>query len=149
MKTKTMFAALLICLAAVLVPALASGDAGSAVQADLTQLGTDLTTAHNTLVSDATNVTTAANGGDKTAVKTALTTLRSDASTLLPAVHADRKQLVTDLQAARAAHLTGLGTDVRAALKTDRAVLKDLREALHQARQAVRALRQASVTTQP
>ena len=78
MKTKTMLAALLICLAAVLVPGLASGDAGPAVQADLTQLGTDLTTAHNTLVTDATNVTTAANSGDKTAAKAALATLRSD-----------------------------------------------------------------------
>ena len=148
MKTKTILAALLVCFAAALVPTLASGDAGSAVQADLTQLGNDVTAAHNTLVTDSSNVTTAAQAGDKAAVKTAVTALRSDVSTLLPAIRADRKQLVTDLQAARAAHVTGLGADVRPALKADRDAIREIRQAIHQARQAVRRLRQASVPTQ-
>jgi hypothetical protein len=148
MKTKTMLAALLICFAAALAPTLASGDAGSAVQVDLTQLGTDVTAVHNTLVTDASNVTTAAQAGDKSAIKSAITTLRSDASTLLPAVQADRKQLVTDLTAAHAANVTGLGTDVRVALQADRVAIREIRQAIHQARQAVRALRQASVSTQ-
>ena len=148
MKTKTMLAALLICFAAAIVPTLASGDAGSAVQADVTHLGNDVASAHTTLVTDSSNVTTAAQAGDKPAVKAALTTLRSDASTLLPAVQADRKQLVTDLQAARAAHITGLGADVKAALKADRAQIKEIRQAIRQARHAVQTLRQASVPTQ-
>ena len=57
MKTKTMLAALLICFAAVLVPSFASGDPGSTVQADLTQLGNDVTAAHAPLITDASNVT--------------------------------------------------------------------------------------------
>ena len=141
MKTKTMLAALLICFAAALVPTLASGDAGSTVQADLTQFGNDVSAAHTTLLTDVSNLTTAAQAGDKAAVKTDLATLHSDASTLLPAVQAEHKQLVTDLKAARAANVTGLGAEVKAALKADRAELREIREALHQARKAVQALR--------
>ncbi len=148
MKTKTMLAALLFCFAAALVPTLASGDPGTAVQNDVTQLGTDVTAAHDTLLPDCANITAAVQAGDKGAVKTALTTLQADVAKLLPAVQADRKQLSTDVQAARAANVTGLGAEVRPALKADRVAIREIRRAIRQARHAVRALRHGNQSAQ-
>ena len=61
---RTLLAVLLVALAAVLVPSFAAADPGSAVQADLTQLSTDLKSAHDALVADLGAVTTAAQAGD-------------------------------------------------------------------------------------
>ena len=83
---RTLLAALLVALAAVLVPSFAAADPGSAVQADLTQLSTDLQAAHDTLVADLGAVATAAQAGDKTGAIAAIKKARSDAQTLLPAV---------------------------------------------------------------
>jgi hypothetical protein len=149
MKTKTTLATLLIALAAVVVPALAPGDAGSTVQADLVKLSADVKTAHDALVPDLAAVTTAAQGGDKNGVRAAVVKLRSDGSTLLPAVQADRKQLVSDVKSARAAGTTGLRLEVRAAVKGNRVASRELRQARREARKAVRAFRRANQRANP
>jgi hypothetical protein len=92
MKT-TLPAALFVVLAAVLAPSFAAADPGSAVQADLTQLSTDLQATHDTLVADFGAVGTAAQAGDKAGDIAAITKARSDAQTLLQAVQKDRLQL--------------------------------------------------------
>ena len=148
MNTRILLVALLVCFAAALTPTFASADAGTTVTSDLTQLGNEVTAAHDAIVADASSVTTAAQGGDKATTKAAVAKLRSDLSTLLTPVLADRKQLFTDLQAARAANVSGLGAEVGPALKADRAAIREIRQAIRQARKAVRALRQASQTTQ-
>jgi hypothetical protein len=144
MKTKTLFAVALVALVAAFVPALSSADAGSAVQADLTQLSSDITAAHDALIADFGAITTAAQAGDKTALRTAIGELRSDRQSLLPAVQNDRKQLLVDLKAARAANVTGLRDTVKAAIAANRAQIREIRQARHDARAAIRALRHAT-----
>src|SRR4051794_25455322 len=113
--TKILFASLLVAVAVALVPAAGLADAGSAVQADLTQLSTDLQTLHDTLVPDLQAVTAAAQSGDRAATKAAVVKARTDGKALRPALAADRKQLVVDLEAAKAAGLTGLRQQVKEA----------------------------------
>ena len=138
---KTLSAALFMALVAVLVPSLAAADPGSAVQADLTQLSTDLQTAHDTLVADFGAVGTAAQAGDKTGAITAIEKARSDAQALLPAIQKDRLQLRADVKLAHAANVTGLASEVKTAVKGDRALIKDIRRARRDARKAIRSLR--------
>jgi hypothetical protein len=146
-KTKTILALTFAALVFALGAALASADAGSAVQADLTQLGGDISAAHSTLIPDFNAITTAAQNGDKAAVIADIKQAQSDAATLLPAIRTDRGQLVSDLTAARGAHITGLGATVKAALVADQAAIKDIRDAARQARHAVQALRGGGTST--
>jgi hypothetical protein len=138
---KTLPAALFVALAAVLVPSFAAADPGSAVQADLTQLSTDLQAAHDTLVADFGTVGTAAQAGDKTGAIAAIEKARSAAQALLPAVQKDRLQLRADVKLARAANVTGLASEVKTAIKGDRGLSKDIRQARRDARKAIRSLR--------
>jgi hypothetical protein len=55
----------------------------------------------------------------------------------------DRRQLRTDLRAARDAHLTGLKDGMKAAVTSNQALLKEVRRAAAQALAAVKALRGA------
>jgi hypothetical protein len=141
---RALLAALLVALAAVLVPSFAAADPGSAVQADLTQLSTDIKAAHDTLVADLGAVTTAAQAGDKAGAIAAITKARSDAQTLLPAVQKDRAQLRADVKLAKAANVTGLQAEVKAAVQANRALIKEIRQARRDARHAIRSLRHSS-----
>ena len=147
MKTKTILALTLVALAFTLGAALASADAGSTVQADLTQLAGDISAAHSTLIPDFDAITAAAQKGDKAGVMTDIKLAKSDAANLLPAIRTDRSQLVSDLKAARGAHLTGLGAAVKAALAADKAELTDIRDAAQQAKNAVQGLRGGGTST--
>jgi hypothetical protein len=147
MKTRITLAAALAALVGALVPTAAIADSpgpGDAVKADLTQLSTDVSAAHTTLVADLNAIATAAKGGDRAGVVSGVKQFRTDSATLLPAVKGVRQQLLTDIEAARAAKVTGLGPLVRATVKQDRGALREILQAAHQARGAVRALRQAS-----
>jgi len=145
MKVKTVLAVLTVVVAASLVPAFASAtDPGAAVQADLTQLSTDVKALHDGLLPDLAAVTAAAQRADKSGVKAALVKLRTDNRALRPAVRKDRHQLRVDLRAARTAGVTGLKDTVNASITANQALLKELRQAANQARDAVKALRGSS-----
>ena len=138
---RTLLAALLVALVAVLVPSFAAADPGSAVQADLTQLSTDIQAAHDALVADLGAVTTAAQTGDKDGAIAAVKKARADGQTLLPAVQKDRGQLRADVKLARAANVTGLAAEVKTAVQGNRALIKEIRQARRQAAKAIRSLR--------
>jgi hypothetical protein len=140
---KTIVAAVLVVLVAVLVPSFAAADPGSAVQADLTQLSGDVKTAHDTLVPDLGAVIAAAQAGDVAGAKAAIQKARGDAKSLLPAVQKDRRQLRTDLEAARAAGVTGLAAEVKAAVQVDHPLVRDIRQARRQALLAILEARHA------
>jgi hypothetical protein len=143
---KTILAVTLLALVLTLGAALASADAGSTVQGDLTQLAGDISAAHATLIPDFDAISAAAQKGDKAAVVTEIKQARADAANLLPAIGTDRSQLVSDLKAARGARLTGLGAAVESALAADKAAIADIRDAAQQARNAVQGLRASSAT---
>ena len=147
MKTKTTLALTSAAIAFALGAGLASADAGSTVQADLTQLAGDIAAAHSTLIPDFNAITAAAQTGDKAAVITDIKQARSDAATLVPAIRTDRGQLVTDLKAARGLHLAGLGATVKAALVADKAAITDIHNAAQQAKNAVQGLRGGGSST--
>lgn len=146
-KSKALFALMLVALLPALGGAAASADPGSAVQSDLTQLAGDIAAAHTTLIGDFDAITAAAQKGDKAGVIADIKQARADAANLLPPIKSDRSQLSTDLQAARGAHVTGLGATVKAALAADRAAINDIRVAGQQARDAVQALRGSSTSS--
>ena len=138
---RALLAALLVALAVVLVPSFAAADPGSAVQADLTQLSTDVQAAHDALVTDLDAVTAAANAGDKAGAIAAIGKARSDAQTLLPAVQKDRAQLRTDVKLAKAGNVSGLQAEVKTTVQANRALSKEIRQARRDARKAIRSLR--------
>ena len=145
MKTKTVLAVLTVVLAAALAPAFASAaDPAAAVQADLTQLSTDIKALHDGLLPDLAAVTAAAQKGDKAGVKAALVKLRTDNHALRPVVRKDRRQLRVDIRAARSAGAIGLKETVKASVTANQALLKEVRQSAKQARDAVKALRGSS-----
>ena len=137
---KTLLAALLVAFVAVLVPSFAAADPGSAVQADLTQLSTDVQAAHDALVADFGAVTTAAQAGDKAGAIAAMKKARADRQTLLPAVQKDRGQLRADVKLAHAASVAGLAAEVKTAVHGNRALIREIRQARRQAAHALRSL---------
>jgi hypothetical protein len=144
MKTTTVLAVLTVALAAALVPAFASAaDPGATVQADLTQLSTDVKALHDTLLPDLAAVTAAAQKSDKTGTRAAVKQFRTDRRSGWQTVIQDRKQLRTDLKAARDANVTGLKDTVKAGVTANQALLKEVRQAAAQALAAVKALRGA------
>lgn len=147
MKTRTVFAALLVTLAVAVVPALAlADDPGAAVKADVAQLSTDVKTAHDALITDLAAVTADAQKGDKSATRADVEKVRSDRRSLLAPIRADRRQLRADLKAARDAGVdpTTLKPIVQAAREQNKAALEEVRQAAQQARAAVKALIQGS-----
>ena len=141
MKIKTALALLTFALAATLVPSFASAaDPAGAVQADLTQLSTDVKALHDTLLPDIAAVTTAAQNGDKAGTKDALKKLRTDRRSARRTVLVDRHQLRLDLKAAKDAGAAGVKDTVKSAVTADQALLREVRQAAKQAHAAVKAL---------
>ncbi len=145
MKLKTLLATVsvtaLAALVAGLVPGLASADPASAVQADVTQLTSDVTAAHTALIADLSSVTTDATAGNKPAVRADVKKFRVDVASYLPPIRTDLSQLKSDLQAAHAANVTGLRALIKSSVVADRQTIKEIRQATGQARHAVQALR--------
>jgi hypothetical protein len=147
MKKKALLAAVLVSLAVAVVPAVAlADDPTAAVKADLAQLSSDVKAAHDALIADLTTVTSDAQKGDQTATKADVKKLRFDRRSLLAPIRSDRKQLRTDLKAARDANVDPgtLKPLVQAARAQNIAALKDLRQAAHDTRAAVKALIESS-----
>jgi hypothetical protein len=142
---KTLLSLVACTLVAALVPALASSaDPASTVQADLTQLSTDVKTLHDTLLPDLTTITSAAQNGDKAGTRAAVAKWRADRRSVWPLVMQDRHQLRLDVKSAKAAGVTGLKDTVKSAVAANQALLKEVRDAAQQARAAVKALRGSS-----
>ena len=142
---KTLLSLVACTLVAALVPALASSaDPASTVQADLTQLSTDVMALHDTLLPDLTAITTAAQNGDKAGTRAAVAKWRADRRSVWPQVIQDRHQLRLDVKSAKAAGVTGLKDTVKSAVAANQALLKEVRDAAQHARAAVKALRGSS-----
>jgi len=141
MQTKTVLAALTAVLAFALLPAFASADAGSAVQADLSQLSTDVKALHDTLLPDLAAVTAAAQKADKTGLRAAVQKFRGDRRAAWKTVREDRHQLRVDL---KAANDPSLKDTVKAAVAANQALLKEVRQDARQALAAAIALRGSS-----
>jgi hypothetical protein len=132
-------------LVAAFAPTLASAaDPSTTVQADLTQLSTDVKTLHDTLLPDLAAITAAAQKGDKAGAKTAFQKFRTDRRSAFQTVHQDRHQLRLDLKAAKDAGVTGLKDTVKSAVAANQTLIKDVRQAVQQAIAAVKALRGSS-----
>ena len=126
---RTLLAALLVALVAVLVPSFAAADPGSAVQADLTQLSTDVQAAHDALVADLGAVTTAAQAGDKAG---AIAAIRRPARTPRRSCRPSRRIALSSapiVKLAKAANVTGLQAEVKTAVQANRALIKEIRQA--------------------
>ena len=145
MTTRTLFAALFVALVGAFVPAGAlAADPADTVKADLAQLTSHVTAAHDQLVADLAAVTSAAASGDKAGTVAALKQFRTDRLADSTEIRAERTQLRTDLQAAHDAKVTGLRPLVRTAVAQDRAALREIRQTARQARHAVHALRKTA-----
>lgn len=156
MTLKTLAAAAILGVVAFVPAALAAGDPLAAVQADITKLQADFSSAHDTLMADAQKLQSDAalvKPGNKDAAKTALTAdwaqLKSDFAAKHTTMQADWQQLHTDFQAARSA---------KSGTKADRVALRDatkqmldafrtgrgqVHEAVQSARAAIQAARKA------
>ena len=83
----------------------AATDPVAQLNTDLAQLGTDVQSAHDTLIADLTKVTTDAGTGDLTAAKADLVQFRTDRAAAVTTLTADRATVKADLQAVRTAKL--------------------------------------------
>jgi hypothetical protein len=147
MKPKTLLASLLVTFAVAVVPAVAlADDPGSAVKADVAQLTADVKAAHDGLIADLGALTADAQKGDRAAVRLDVDKLRSHRHSLIGPIRSDRKQLRSDLQAARDAKVdpSTLKPVLQAARAQNRTALEEIHQAAGQARDALKALRQSS-----
>jgi opacity protein-like surface antigen len=148
MKLTSLLATAAVTLAAAVSAATAApADQAGAVKADLTQLQSDITKAHDTLLADVAKVT-ADIGKGREAVKADIQSLRTDRESLVGAVQADLAQLKSDLKAARDAKvdpgdLKSLLQSVRELAKSDRA---DVHQAVQNARGGLKALEASAAT---
>jgi len=137
MTFKTLAAAAVLGVVAFVPAALAAGDPLAAVQADITKLQADFSSAHDTLMADAQKLQSDAalvKPGNKDAAKAALkadwTKLQSDFQAKHTTMQADWQQLHSDFQAAR---------EAKAGTKADRVALRDATKQMHDAFQTGRA----------
>ena len=124
------------------VVAVAATDPVTQLNTDVAQLGTNVQSAHDTLIADLVNVTTDAGKGDKAAAKADLTQFRTDRAAAVTTLKADRATVSTDVLAVRTAKLGSkdLAASLKAARATNKTALQDVRAAAQQARDAVKAL---------
>src|SRR5579871_3039916 len=101
MNPKAFLAVTAVALVAAFMPVASYADPSSTVQADVTQLTTDVTTAQNTLMPDLTAIENDATAGNLSAVKSEIAKYRGDRGTVLPPIKTDRTTLVADIKAAR------------------------------------------------
>ncbi len=131
-------------LLALLAPiaALGGSDPVSQLTTDVAQLGTDVTSAHDTLIADLAKVTTDAGKGDKVSARADLKAFQTDRDAARVTLTADRATVAADLQAVHTARLGSkdLATSLKAARTANKAELQDVRDSAQLARQAVKAL---------
>ncbi len=141
MTSKTRVATVVVALGATFVPASAlAGSVGSgAVQADLTQLSSDVSAAQTTLLADLASVNADVTSANTKALKTDIVKFRNDRTSAVETIKSDRSQLKTDLIAAHGAGVTGLAALVRPSVSADRATLRTIRQDVQQTREAVKA----------
>jgi opacity protein-like surface antigen len=143
MKLTSLLATAAVSLAATVSAATAApADQAGAVRADLTQLQSDITKAHDALVADVAKIT-ADIGKGRDALRADIEAFRSDRQSLMGTVKADIAQLRSDLKAARDAKvdsgdLKSLAHSIRDLGKSDRA---DVQQAVQNARDALKALK--------
>ena len=143
MKLTSLLATAAVTLAAAVSAATAApADQAGAVKADLTQLQSDITKAHDTLLADVAKIT-ADLGKGPDVIRADIQAFRSDRESLVGAVRADLQQLRSDLKAARDAKvdpgdLKTLAQTVHELAKSDRA---DVQQAVQNARDALKALK--------
>lgn len=146
MNPKACLAVTAVALVAAFMPVASYADPTSTVQADVTQLTTDVTTAQNPLVPDLTAIESDATAGNLSAVKSDVATYRSDRGTVLPPVQGDLRTLKADLKAARQAGVKGLRQLIEPSLVADRQALAQIRQAMKEARSDVRHLRHSGAS---
>jgi hypothetical protein len=152
MKKLLYLAALALAVAAVVPVAAFADDPTSAIQADITQLQTDVKAKHDAVLADAQtlqNDAVSLVGSDKASAKAKIKTdaqkLSVDWHSLLAVCLTDRAKLQTDIAAARAAGVKGseIRPLVRQANLQIRASNLEMRAGVLKARAAVLALRQS------
>jgi hypothetical protein len=123
-------------MAAGAVPAIAASDPASAVKDDIAQLANDVRSARAVLAPDLVALRADLAKHDKAAVKTDVEKLHGDAKSVLPAVQKDRKKLIGDIKAARAA---GVDLPTLAPGKAKGGALGQARQLRHRLRAALKA----------
>ncbi|MBV8394880.1 MAG: hypothetical protein JO064_01300 [Actinobacteria bacterium] len=152
MKRLTQLAAIAFVAAATVPVAALADDPLATVQADITQLQTDVKTKHDTVLADAQALTADAQklaGSDKATaqatIKSDLQKLSGDWKSLLAVCLSDRQKLHTDIAAAKSAGAKA--SDIRPLVQTAnqqiRASNEDMRAGVKSAHDAVVALRQS------
>jgi hypothetical protein len=131
------------------VVALGGTDPVTQLNTDVAQLGTDVTSAHDTLIADLAKVTTDAGKGDRTSAKADLQQFRTDRVSAAVTLTADRATVAADIQAVRTAKLgtKEIAASLKSARSANKAELQEVRDAAQQARAAVKALAGAGKTS--
>ena len=147
MKLTSLLATAAVTLAAAVSAASAApADQAGAVKADLTQLQSDITKTHDTLLADLAKITADAGNG-RDALRADIQAFRSDRESLVGTVKSDLQQLRSDVKAARdakvdAGDLKALAQSVRDLAQGDRA---DVQHAAQAARDAVKSLKSSAL----
>ena len=129
-------------LAVAVTPALATSDPATAVRDDVVQLGNAVRTAESTLLPDLATLKSDLKRRNAAAVKHDVTKIRSDTKLVLPAIEKRRKQLISDLSAARA-----VGADLSTTgASGSSSPLTQFRDLQHQLRTGLQASRSTTTT---